>query len=50
MLIESFKSHLNSGNFISKDKLSSFEKSLADIGQRKFAVGVKTGTDALFWQ
>ena len=46
-LIQVFNSHLSSGRFITKDEHSEFEKKFADFINRKFCVGVNTGTDAL---
>ena len=47
MLLKAFESHLDSGMLIIKDAPTLFEKKLANICERKFAVGVNTGTDAL---
>ena len=47
MLLKAFESHLDSGMLIIKDAPTLFEKKLANICERKFAVGVNTGTDSL---
>jgi dTDP-4-amino-4,6-dideoxygalactose transaminase len=46
-LSQAFESHLCSGEFIEGESLKNFEKNFSAIHEKKYCIGVKTGTDAL---
>ena len=47
-LVEAFKTVGRSGNYIMGDRLKSFEDNIAQYCETKYAIGVGSGSDALF--
>src|SRR3990167_2185737 len=47
-ILQAVSKVLDEANFILGDEVSLFEKRIADYCQTQFAVGVNSGTDALF--